>query len=163
MINVNIIKGGWLMNLRRLVGKKVIRTSPFMDKDIIKVSQNNIVYSDEVVMLPDYSFCECDEVEIKVLKVVNDVPIVRIKTEKQMYVRPISGEYDDDNWKDVSDVYDEVKKLYAEQEKSLLVKNKYYGDYGRKSSGYYFDDLGWFHPYGINLLLPSINNPFRRL
>ena len=155
------------MNLRKLVGKKVIRTSPFMDKDIVEVPKKNkniVFYHDEIVSLPDYSFCECDDVEIKVLKVVNDVPIVRIKTERQMYVRPISGQYDDDNWKDVSDVYDEVKKLYAAEEKSLLIKNKYYGDGYKRSDSGYFDGYGWswidnhsFHPYGISSFLSGIN------
>lgn len=112
------------MNLRQLVGKKVIRTKPYMDKNLIHV-ESLLVSNDRVVELPDYSFCDCHTTMIEVLEVVQDTPIVKIRGRKgnvnqefdDGYIRSISGEYDDDNWKDITEVYPCMNKFESEIKK----------------------------------------------
>lgn len=117
------------MYLKNLIGKKVIRTKPFMDKNIIN---DNFTFSsaERVVEIPDYSFCECNDVMIEVIEVVQDVPIVRIKTDKKEYVRAISGEYNDANWQDVTEVYKRLDEIKKEDEriKTEELRRRIYGE-----------------------------------
>ena len=80
--------------------------------------------------IPDYSFCECNDVVIEVIEVVQDVPIVRIKTDKKEYVRAISGEYNDENWKDVTEVYKRLDEIKKEDEriKTEELRRRIYGE-----------------------------------
>ncbi len=115
------------MNLRDLVGKKVIRTAPYMDENIIH-SESLLVSNDRVVEIPDYSFCDCHTTMIEVLEVVQDTPIVRIRNRKGNvnqefeigYIRAISGEYDDSCWKDVSEVYNHMQQHESKIKDEIL-------------------------------------------
>ncbi len=131
------------MYLKNLVGKKVIRTKPYMDKNIINDNSSFYLRGEKVVEIPDYSFCECNDVVIEVIEVVQDVPIVRIKTDKKEYVRAISGEYNDENWKDVTEVYkrlDEIKKE-DEQIKIEELRKRVYGSEPHLFDGVVFPSI----------------------
>lgn len=106
------------MNLRKLVGKKVIRTKPFMDKRII-VNNFHSFAKEKVVEIPDYKFCDCDDVIIEVVEVVQDTPIIEVFKDGRSYFKSISGKYDDDNWKDVTEVYKRIDEICMESFKNL--------------------------------------------
>lgn len=107
------------MNLRELVGKNVIRTRPFIDKNLVI----NINKSNEVIENFDYSFCDCYDVKIKVIDVVQDTPIVKITSRGNLsYIRPISGKYDDCNWKDVTEVYKRIDEINAKELENFIQK-----------------------------------------
>lgn len=91
------------MNLRELVGKKVVRTKPVLLNSVgfgmFGVGASSPSY--------DYSFCDLKDC-VTVVNVVNDVPMI----EKDNIIddgKTITGiplKYDDDNWKDVTEAYE---------------------------------------------------------
>ena len=120
------------MNLRSLVGKKVIRMKPVVDKDVV-TEKGILTTQDKVVEIPDYTFCDCHTTLIEVLDVIQDTPIVKVRVRKggagqpftDGYVRAITGQYDDNNWKDVSEVVDFVDKQNA------AILNERMSDFGK--------------------------------
>lgn len=106
------------MNLRKLVGKKVIRTKPFMDKRII-INNSHSFAKEEVVEIPDYKFCDCDDGIIEVVEVVQDTIIAKVSKDGCSYFYFISGKYDDDNWKDVTEVYKRIDEIRMESFKNF--------------------------------------------
>lgn len=108
------------MNLRSLIGKKVIRTKPIEEKKVIK---NYAALSDEVVKIPNYNFCDMDETTIEVIEVVQDVPILKITSKSGgVYFKSITGRYDDDNWKDVTEVYKRINEIRMNDFKERVIK-----------------------------------------
>lgn len=121
------------MNLRSLVGKKVIRTKPIMGKEIVTNRVPLFGEDTKVVEMPDYSFCDCHDTVIEVMDVIQDTPIVRVRVRQggaaqsfsNGYVRAICAEYDDDNWKDVTAVVERVDAENAAIEKQITDEYKY--------------------------------------
>lgn len=120
------------MYLKNLVGKKVIRMKPVVDKDVV-TEKGILTTQDKVVEIPDYTFCDCHTTLIEVLDVIQDIPIVKVRVRKggagqpftDGYVRAITGQYDDNNWKDVSEVVDFVDKQNA------AILNERMSDFGK--------------------------------
>lgn len=116
------------MNLRNLIGKKVIRTKPIMEKEIVTSRIPFIGEESKVVEVPDYTFCDCHETIIEVLDVVQDTPIVKVRVRQggagqkfdDGYVRAICAEYDDDNWKDITSVVNRVDAENAVIKKQVM-------------------------------------------
>ena len=82
------------MNLRKLVGKKVVRSKP--------VICNNV---------EDYSYTDINYYNITVVDIVNNIPIIRLEDNTLgLEVRGISAIYDDDNWIDVTEAHDFINK-----------------------------------------------------
>lgn len=131
------------MNLRQLVGKKVIRTKPVVDKEVVTEGGLLMPSVDKVVEIPDFSFCDCHDTMIEVLDIIQDTPIVKVRVRKggaaqefsTGYVRAITGQFDDNNWKDVTEVIDFVDK------QNTAIKNDFQQEFMNRM-------LGVFSGYG---------------
>ena len=99
------------MNLRELIGHKVIRTQPVASVDV-GYSPFLWIGSSE---RKDYDFCNLSDC-VKVLGIVNDVVMIEsVFNLENPKVRGLDCRFDDDNWKAVDEAWDYVYK-YKEKE-----------------------------------------------
>lgn len=103
------------MNLRELVGHKVIRTQPVVSGDV-GYSPFLGIRSNE---RKDYDFCNLSDC-IKVVGIVNDVVMIEsVFNLGNSKVRGLDCRFDDDNWKAVDEAWEYV---YGNKEKEAELK-----------------------------------------